>query len=315
MKRKILIAGAGNLGSRYLQGLAKFVEPLDIYVFDPSTESLGNAEQRWNEIQPAATHEVRYELSLSTFPSIIDLVVISSTADVRAKLIAEIERHADIEYWVLEKVLTQSVAEIDSIKNILTGKLAWVNTPMYLWPLYSRLRQLYRSGAPIEASFEGFSGLACNAIHYIDFVSRFNGAPVTHVDTSDLNAEWYFAKRDGFYEIDGQITVNFSDGSKLKLASNRNNPGYKVNIKIDGDDWQVSEASGTASAVDGRLIQGEVATQSQLTAPLVQAIFSGVPCGLPTLTESVQQHSFLLNALLDHWNRHMPNKINRLPIT
>jgi hypothetical protein len=315
MKRKILIAGAGKLGSRYLQGLAKFVEPLDIYVFDPSAESLGNAEQRWNEIQPVATHEVRYELSLATLPSIMDLAVVASTADVRAKLIAEIERHADIEYWVLEKVLTQSVAEIDNLKNILNGKLAWVNTPMYLWPLYSSLRQLYRTGAPIEASFEGFSGLACNAIHYIDFVSRFNGTPVTHVDTSDLNAEWYFAKRDGFYEVDGQIAVNFADGSKLKLASNRNNLGYKVNIKIDGDDWQVSEAFGTARAADGRIIQGEVVAQSQLTAPLVQAIFSGVLCGLPTLIESAQQHSFLLNALLDHWNRNMPNKISRLPIT
>lgn len=315
MKRRILIAGAGQLGSRYLQGLAKSLEPLDIYVFDPSAESLGNAEQRWNEIQPAAAHEVRYELSLATLPRIMDLAIVSSTADVRAKLIAKIERHADIEYWVLEKVLTQSVAEIDILKNILNGKLTWVNTPMYLWPLYARLRQLYRTGGAIEASFEGFRGLACNAIHYIDFVSRFNGAPVTHVDTSDLNAEWYFAKRDGFYEVDGQIAVNFADGSKLKLASNRNNLGYKVNIKIDGDDWQVSEASGTARADDGRIIQGEVVAQSQLTTPLVQAIFSGAPCDLPTLTESAQQHLFLLNALLDHWNRHMPNKINRLPIT
>ena len=230
-------------------------------------------------------------------------------------MIAEIERYADIEYWVLEKVLAQSIAEIDNLKKILAGKLAWVNTPMYLWPLYRKIREIYQSGAPIEASFEGFSGLACNAIHYIDFVSRFNGAPVTHVDTSELEAGWYFAKRDGFYEINGQITVNFADGSKLKLVSDRNNLGYKVNIKIDGDDWQVSEAFGTAHAADGRIIQGVVAPQSQLTTPLVQAIFSGMPCGLPTLTESAQQHSFLLNALLDHWNRHMPNKISRLPIT
>ena len=34
MKRKVLIAGAGQLGSRYLQGLSKVDEPLEIHVYD-----------------------------------------------------------------------------------------------------------------------------------------------------------------------------------------------------------------------------------------------------------------------------------------
>lgn len=315
MKRKVLVAGAGQLGSRYLQGLSKLKEPLYIFVFDPSPESLARSEQRWGEIQPKAAHEVHYVSSLTVLPASMDLAIVATTADVRATLIAEITRYVDISDWVLEKVLTQSAGEIVDLQRTLAGKSAWVNTPMHLWPLYAKLRELYPSGTPIEACFEGFRGLACNAIHYIDFVSRWNGAPVTQVDVSDLQSEWHAAKRHDFYEIDGQIEISFADDSRLKLASDRNNLGYKVNIKIGGDDWQVSEADGTARAADGQVIHGEIALQTQLTAPMAEAIFAGAPCGLPTLAESSQQHTLLLNALLEHWNRHMPNKVERLPIT
>lgn len=315
MKRKVLIAGAGQLGSRYLQGLSKLVDPLEIHVFDPLPESLVRAEQRWNEMQPAASHDVHYLTSLSSLPGTMDLAIVATTADVRGALVAQIARHADIAYWVLEKVLTQSVDEIADLQKTLDGKLAWVNTPMHLWPLYYKLREAYQVGTPIEAIFEGFRGLACNAIHYIDFVSRWNGAPVTGMDVSGLGREWYGAKRHGFYEVDGEIKVQFADGSKLQLASDRNNLGYKVRLRIAGDDWQVSESEGVARAVDGRTVQGGVAFQSQLTAPMAESIFAARPCGLPTLEESAQQHIFFLNALLEHWNRHMPNKVERLPIT
>ena len=315
MNRKVLVAGAGQLGSRYLQGLSKLNEPLDIFVFDPSSESLARSKQRWCEMQAETAHEVHYMSSLTALPASIDLAIVATTADVRTALTAEINRLVDIRNWVLEKVLTQSAREVVDLQRTLAGKSAWVNTPMYQWPLYAKLRELYPSGAPIEACFEGFRGLACNTIHYIDFVSRWNGAPVTQIDATDLQPEWYVAKRDGFYEIDGKLEVDFADDSKLKLGSDRSNLGYKINIKIAGDDWKLSEADGIAQAADGRFFHGEVAVQSQLTAPMVETIFAGEHCGLPTLAESSQQHTILLNALLEHWNRHMPNKVERLPIT
>ena len=43
MAYNILIAVAGQLGSRYLQGLFKFNDLLNIYVFDISDDSLKTA--------------------------------------------------------------------------------------------------------------------------------------------------------------------------------------------------------------------------------------------------------------------------------
>lgn len=316
MKHKVLIAGAGQLGSRYLQGLSKLREPTDIWVFDLSAESLARAKQRWKEMPQIAAHAVHYIDTLLALPKSIDLAIVATTADVRTVLIRSIIEYADIRNWVLEKVLTQSANEIVELQKLLgDGKAGWVNTPMHLWPLYRNLRQIYQVGIPVEAGFEGFRGLACNAIHYIDFVSRWNGAAVTQVDASGLKPEWYAAKRDGFYEIDGEILVSFSDGSKLKLGSDRDKLGYQAKLRIGQDEWSVSEAEGKARAADGHVVEGGIEFQSQLTAPIAQAIFAGQPCGLPTLAESGQQHTLFLNALLAHWNEHMPNKLDRLPIT
>lgn len=316
MNRKVLIAGAGQLGSRYLQGLSKIVEPTEIWVFDISVDSLMRAQQRWSEMQPTVTHKVHYISALTALPANMDLAIVATTADVRVTLIADICKHTNIMNWVLEKVLAQSAAEIIELQKLLSNSQSvWVNTPMYLWSLYRKIRAMYPVNTPIEASFEGFRNLTCNAIHYIDFISRWNDAAIIEINTSGLESEWYAAKRQGFYEIDGKILANFSDGSKLKLQSERNSLGYKVQLKIAGDEWRVSESEGIAIAANGLAIHGEVEFQSQLTAPMTKAIFTGNPCGLPTLSESAQQHIPFLNILLDHWNQHMPEKRERIPIT
>jgi hypothetical protein len=47
----------------------------------------------------------------------------------------------------------------------------------------------------------------------------------------------------------------------------------------------------------------------------VRLLSEGASCGLPTLAESAQQHALLLNTLLEYWNPHMPDTVERLPIT
>jgi hypothetical protein len=100
----------------------------------------------------------------------------------------------------------------------------------------------------------------------------------------------------------------------MHLAA-RNNLCNKVKLKIDGEEWHVSESEGLARSSDNRVVVGSIEFQSQMTAPLAQAIFSGSPCGLPTLAESAQQHTLFVGNLLEHWNQNMPNKLDRLPIT
>lgn len=316
MAYRVLIAGAGQLGSRYLQGLASVLDPLDIWVLDISTHALKQAQNRWNDVSRTCSHIVNYSDSLKLIPNNFDVAIIATTADSRVSVIQNILEQSFVKNWILEKVLAQCEADIIKLQLLLKNNHnVWVNTPMYLWPLYQNIRQLYSNTSPICASFEGFRGLACNAIHYIDFVSRWNGADVIHIDVSGLLPQWYPAKRDGFYEVDGSIIVNFSDQSSLKLSSYHNSINYQVKLKVDYDEWSISESEGRAVATSGQMVVGDIKLQSQLTGPMVVNILNNRSCGLPTLSESAQQHKVFLNALLQHWNQHIPQKIDRLPVT
>lgn len=315
MRPSILVAGAGQLGSRYLQGLAVSPEALDIWVFDVSTESLIRAEQRWNEVQPRSDHKVRYVADIDALPSALQVAIVATTADVRTNLVERIANACDVRYWILEKVLGQNREDLFRLKKILHGSEAWVNTPRHQWELYCALHRQYPDSPAMEATFENFRGLACNAIHFVDFVCRWSGAQLVEVNTSGLHAEWYESKRRGFYEVAGRLEMRFSDGSRLTLASQRGNLPYSASLTVKGQEWKIDEAKGIASTPDGQMVEAKTELQSQLTAPTVRAILAGVPCGLPTLTESIQQHGVFLDALIAHWNTYMPNKTDRIPIT
>ena len=79
MKRKLLLAGAGQLGSRYLQGMAKYEHPLQIWVCDPSVASLERAAERWTEMGAACeAHELHWISDISESSGEFDIAVLAT---------------------------------------------------------------------------------------------------------------------------------------------------------------------------------------------------------------------------------------------
>ena len=128
MSAAILIAGAGQLGSRYLQGMAKCRNTLDIYVQDISELSIQIARQRWEgEYQPsidfhgeltesAAQHKITFESSFEKIPNKIDIAIVATNADVRPQVVKQITANNEVRYWILEKILAQSeVTQMQSL--------------------------------------------------------------------------------------------------------------------------------------------------------------------------------------------------------
>ncbi len=310
-----MIAGAGQLGSRYLQGLSKFDTPLEICVFDRSEDALRRAKERWLEVHQGQMHSVIYETSLKAIPEQVDVAIVATTANGRVTLLNHILEKSKVGHWIIEKVVAQSLEELEEVKKLLGSKSAWVNTPRYQWTLYKNLRSLYGEQAPLAASFEGIRGLASNAIHFIDLISRWNGTELTKVKTRALGPEWLPSKRAGFHEIEGEIQASFSDGSTLALTSYKQGSASNGYMRIGTDDWQLNEVGGIARCKDGRVVQGATEYQSELTAPTIKLIMAGRQCGLPTIMASLAQHEVFIGAMLAHWNQHMPTKTRKLPIT
>ena len=317
MKFKILIVGSGQIGTRYLQGLIPVSYSLDIYVYDKLPQALKLAELRWNEHNGEnSIHSLNIITELSSLPNSFEIAIISSTADSRSHLIFEVSKVTTVNYWILEKVLTQNVEDLISIDNLLeSSKSVWVNTPMHNWSLYKNLKNFISSDSSMIFYFEDIRGLACNTIHYIDLVARWKNVEIDHIDTSDLYNEWYLSERKGFYDIYGTLKIVFKDNSKLFISSKEKDRNFRVRILTTNDEWRVSERDGIAENSSGLIVTGKCEFQSILTSPIVESILSGNGCSLPFLNESIQQHYPLLNTLLEHWNKYMPEKLKSLPIT
>ena len=313
----IIVVGAGQLGSRYLQGLAGIESPFNITVVDPSNQSLATAKLRFAEMEQSH-HSISFQNSIAQSDNPIDLCIVVTPAHCRADVVATITAQHEVRAWILEKVLAQNTQQVAQIERALAGNSrVWVNTPRRLMAWHERIRKQLRSSGPaaMQVRIRGGSwGLACNAIHFIDLVCWWTGADVETVDSQGLT-NWHSSKRPGFYEVFGTFTLSFSDGTLLELSCNQCDA--QTHIEVDAKDgiWLIDEVAGKAIDPSGQIIPGQLSFQSMLTAPLVKQILSTGICDLPSLAESAAQHRPFLTALLQHWNHSQSLEDLAVPIT
>lgn len=315
---RILLIGAGQLGSRYLQGLVALQDPSAIKVVDPSEASLDMARERLAQVQPAAAHALQFSTSMEAAPQALDLALVVTPAHCRARVVEEIAGRHQVKAWILEKVLAQSCEQLDRIEQALANNnRVWVNTPRRLmsWHQVIRAQLLPDGPVPLHVQVGGGSwGLACNAIHFIDLVAWWTKAQVQSVSADGLDG-WTDSKRAGFQEVFGRLLVHYRDGSVLELSCLPDAQPAGIAVETPQGSWRLEEAAGVATGPAGQQLQGQLSFQSALTAPLVAQILQDGHCALPTLAQSVTQHRPLLQALLEHWNRSQGRHDCSVPIT
>ncbi len=315
----VLLIGAGQLGSRYLQGLVASEFDLEITVVDPSVESLKTAKTRWIEAGGnESSNQVHWLESLPPDLQLVDVALIVTSSKDRANLVKKIANAIDVRYWVLEKVLTQSSEELRVIQSALTGcEGAWVNTPRRMMSWHQSLKDTFASCGPFEVSYSaGLWGLACNSIHFIDLVAWWSGEALVSVDTSGLGHHWLESKRAGYFEINGGLIAHFSKGTSLCLSSKEDAQAQPIQVALsDGVVWEIDESAGTARSSSGQQLDGRIELQSQLSGRLVDNILQKGGCDLPSLDESSSMHTIFLDAMLSHWNLSQNRNDNRVPIT
>lgn len=316
MAYSVLISGAGQLGSRYLQGLAKCRLPLDIFVHDVRQESLDRARQRWNEVQGRGPHSVSFQVVLDALPRRFDLAIVATTADVRPGAAARIASHASVRFWVLEKVLAQGESGVDELMRQVGSSGAWVNTPRRAMPWYREIKSRLAPGSPLTLDVRGGPwGLACNAVHFLDLLAWLTGERLESVSTAGLAPEWLEGKRPGFMEVYGTLDARYSGGSRAILGALPDEAPFSMTVGASRDAWQINEAAGTARRSDGTEIPGRLAYQSEMTAALVDSLLDDGRCDLPALGESAAMHCVFLRSLLEHWRRAGHPAADCVPIT
>ena len=318
MASAILISGAGQIGSRHLQGLAKCKIPLRIYIHDIHKESLAIAKQRWDEVcNQEQTHELSFHASINSIPQNVDIAIVATAADVRAEVVAKICNRTNVRYWVLEKVLTQGQADLDNLLlQIGTDSKVWVNIPRRMMPWYKEIRSLLGLKQPLALNIQGGGwGLACNSVHFLDLCAWWTGETLSRIDSTQLNPIWFESKRPGFWEINGTLKAHYSGGSKAILSATKGFNSISIEVSDGEQSWMISEVKGIAQKSNGIVIKGKLLYQSEMTGTLVETILEFERCDLPTIKDASDVHRIFIQALVKHWKQAGHPDAAYVPIT
>ena len=315
MEYNILIVGAGQLGSRYLQGLALSKLSLNIFVYDINEISLDTAKNRWEEVNNSNSNKVNFITTYDTVPFEIDLAIISTTANVREAIILTLSDKFHIRNWVLEKVLTQSIESLNKISTILKLSNVWVNTFFRTVELFKNIKENTSKG-PLNFEIKGGNwGLACNTIHILDFIYWWTQEKIEYIDVSNLENKWFESKRKNFWEINGKINISFTNSINATLISDNSTSPFVIKINSNIEEWNIYWDDSTAVRNDGLKYVSKIKLQSETTSDLVSNILINNNSNLPTLETSIYLHSHMLKSFLSHWNIDKSIEENILPIT
>ena len=294
--KKILLAGFGNIGYRYVEGLLLISElDFELTIIEPNNLVFQNNLVRLTKQglmkDQKFTHRTLEELS-GTF----NLAIVSTNSKDRAFVISQIRNNTNVQNWVLEKVLARSESELDQIARTIDHDNAWVNTPRRLTSIYKLLKNKFCKGKiTLTVRMKTFT-IGCNAIHFIDTVCWLVDANLKKVEIA-ASSDWYEAKREGFKEFNGSLRAIYDEGSILIIDNTCENKDEGIWLETEGKTYHLDEAKGIQDG--GEFFASRMEYQSELTADLVRNILIFGQSELPTLSESIKQHRLFFSGLID----------------
>ena len=314
----IAIIGAGQLGSRHLQGVKLASQPLDIWVCDSNPESLHIAEERYNQVSSATAHVVQYVMDMDLLPFNLDVVIVATGSLPRAGIVGALLTTHNVRYLVLEKFLFPRLADYDAIQALINQYHVptFVNCTRRMWRLYGLVASHIDSSKPVMMKHIGGDwGLCCNSIHYIDIFMYLSGAKTYILDINGLEPEVVPSKRNGYLELRGKEIITTPDGDQLILEANPMHEGSSVDVILNGDQRIVIDESKGAVQIGDLRIEEPVQYQSALSGILVEELLSTGTCMLTPYTESAQYHKIFLSQIGPFVNNILGTNSDTCPIT
>lgn len=323
LKYRIAVVGAGQLGTRHLQGLVRLSMPCEIHVVDPSEKSLALARQRVNEVAVAAPHLLQYHNSIESLPQLLDYVVVATTADIRLKVIRELLNRRIIRNILLEKVLFQCASDYADADKLLTKAncRAWVSCLRRAAPIYDTVRDFFVDDPLQHADVRGGNwGLGCNSIHFIDIIAHIAGGEPHSISTAMLDQSIIDSKRLGFIEFTGTLLGRCGDASFSLTAQRGSQAPVLMILRGANRSFILDESAGRAFMCDPhvsgwRTVDFKTPILSELITGVTQRILEHGSSELTPYIQSAAYHLPLLEALSSHAHHLLVESNDCLPIT
>ena len=329
-KLNLLIIGAGQIGSRHLQSLAKLQQDSDIYVIDPSITAIQLAKERYNEViitNFMSDRPIYFSTNYDNIPTEIDVAIIATTSNYRLDAIKVLMKNVHPKNIILEKIVFQDPREfIDAQKMFeISGSSVWVNCPRRFWEGYKQIKEEFAASDTKHnlMLITGSNwGLCSNSIHFLDLYSFITGNSDLELYSDQLNENIFPSKRNGFIELSGMLHGHDSMGGQI-LIKDYEQGNMPLIAYFENEDFRCyidekEELISFSRSLDNwkwQKIQLQPLLQSELTHIYVNQIVKTGTCDLPTFKESWKIHIPLLKAFTTHINKVTNMEHSACPIT
>lgn len=317
---RILLVGAGQIGSRYAEGMTKVKTRLEVFIVDPSETSLAKTAELIENQVNKNNHSFIFKTSQESLSLDFDLAIVATCARDRHQIVRRIHEHLQVNHWLLEKVLEQSPEYVNNINTTLKHEKAWVNCPRRYMKIYHHIREhiLKTRSQPITMEIKGSSwGLACNSIHFIDLFNFLTSSPVSKCTNANLS-NWTSSKRNSYLEANGILTFENNLKDSLIISCNETvskEKSYIIRIFINNQLIEIDEIARIAQINHVTMIPPVYPRHSELTPLIINQIKNEGTCELTQLQESAQIHRIFLGSLIEQWNHSNSKKISSINIT
>ncbi|MDC0438376.1 Gfo/Idh/MocA family oxidoreductase [Nitrosopumilus sp.] len=312
--KKILLIGCGNIGSRHLQALLKLKFKTEIDVVEINKKNILLAKQLTQEVSfKKHFHHITWLKNIVEIQKIYDLVIVSTQASGRAKLLNLLIQKGN-SLFLVEKIVCQSKEEYQNLlKNCKKhGVKSWVNTRCRYFDSYKKIKKTFSNSLISLSMNSSDTGLSTGAIHYLDLFSWLTNDTDIILDGKYLSKKIYKNKRSScLVEFGGTIFGKSKNGSEIKISYfPKIKSSLTVEILGNNNHYLIDEYEEQLwNLISDKKICFKQDFVSNTTTKIVEDIFKKQSCDLPTLEDLYFSHCELFRI----FNKHLKKTTNKKP--
>jgi len=310
-KHNILLVGLGSIGFRYFEAIIKINYFKKIYIFDNNKQNLDKIKQSYESKKNCL--DVNFIYDLKKISSNIDFLILSTTSKTRLKILKKIIANFKVKFAILEKVLGQSLHQLNEFNKIsIKKKNFFVTTLLKKELIFDDLKKRIKNKDIKKIYLKGFNwSLCCNAIHFIDLFEYLSDQKIINANFNK-EGNWFKAKRKGYLECNGKLEIFFNKKIESFLECSKK---YKKNIlylELKNKEKIYLDLDKNICIVRNKKTKYKKQYLSTMMQSIIKNIIKNRESGLTSLFNSVRQHKIFLTAML---NKYKLNKVKILPIT
>ena len=326
--RRIFLIGCGEIGSRHLQALVGLENVSQITIIDKNEDSLKLGQLRLNECR-SVNKSIRFQWLKNITKECQggDLCIVATQAQGRCALIKNIAENYQCRYFLIEKIVAQSIPEYSDLKVFSSDHdlKIWVNCKNRAYAVHKFIKSRLVAGEPIYFSdCGGNQGLANNGVHAADLFVYYDNATSLKGEVCRIDPILHPSKRGkDIFDLSGTLHVSSEKGNScvISFAQGRIDPDVLTIITprhrfvVDHLKKFAYQSSHETDWQWKPFPMEENVFISHMTTQFAHDILTKGTCDLPTLEECYPAHKFILETLLPHFNRLMKTNNDFCPVT